>query len=54
VRIECRSTRTGRVAIRPLAASLASIDPTAAVISGTTLYYLAGADDARMTVGKLS
>jgi len=53
VRIEVDRQGRGASAIRPLAASLASIDPTAAVISGTTLYYLAGADDARMTVGKL-
>jgi hypothetical protein len=50
VRIELDRQGRGAVAIRPLAASL---DPTAVTISGATLYYLAAADDARMTVGKL-
>ena len=53
VRIELDRQGRGAVAIRPLAASRASIDPTAATVSGATLYYLAAADDARMTVGKL-
>jgi hypothetical protein len=53
VRIELDRQGRGAVAIRPLAVSPASIDPTAATISGATLYYLAAADDARMSVGKL-
>jgi hypothetical protein len=46
--------RSGRAtSLEPLGASLSDIDPTAATISGDAFYYLAGADDKQMTVGKL-
>ena len=46
--------RQGRAAsLQPLGVSLSAIDPTAATISGGTLYYLAAADDSQMTVRKL-
>ena len=53
VRIELERQGRGVAAVHPLGASLSSADPTAATIAGGTLYYLAAADDAQMTVRKL-
>jgi hypothetical protein len=52
VRIEL--DRQGRVAaIHALGASLSPVDPTAFTVVSGTLYYLAAADDAKMTIRKL-
>jgi hypothetical protein len=53
VRIDLDRQGRSATASQPLGASLASIDPTAATISGGVLYYLARVNDADMTVGKL-
>jgi hypothetical protein len=53
VRIELDHQGRGVAAIHALGASLSPVDPTALTVTGGSLYYLAAADDARMTIRKL-
>jgi hypothetical protein len=53
VRIELDRQGRGVAAIHALDASLSPVDPTALTVTGGALYYLAAADDARMTIRKL-
>jgi hypothetical protein len=53
VRIELDRQGRGVAAIHALGASLSPVDPTALTVTGGALYYLAAADDARMTIRKL-
>lgn len=53
VRLELDRQGRAVAALRPLGASLASVDPTAVTLAGGALYYLASADETQMTVRKL-
>jgi hypothetical protein len=53
VRLELDRQGRAVAAVRPLGASLASVDPTAVTLAGGALYYLASADETQMTVRKV-